>query len=346
MNFDDPRSEDDYDLAEFQSASHPHSEAPVSTAAPSQEVRFAVFLRSNAFKKFHPDFWPTLAVFSLILCSICPILWRNQFAVRSQQPSPNVHDSLARGDPPQRWYSALHDLAVCSRYMAERFWIPATERDGIPYDVVENTVNMLMRWRDDHLATVGAMNDLQSHTDYVAAVGACKWIFFLHCSSDVLIVNGLGASDCSYNVLWVILSQAMEDFGIKEVNEIMRDPSASARVLPNGDGTGALSSTTPVGLPPHLSPMVQLERAVANEALKSATRIAGLVRLVTVLLTLTADVMRFNDEGRGTGIEWIHAARSECHTLAHLFCGAATCQTGATRSIQLHRWIESEWVCL
>jgi len=145
--------------------------------------------------------------------------------------------------------------------MAQTLWVPGTERDGIPYAVVEIAVNMLMRWRDEHLATVGATNDLQAHADYVAAVGAC-------------------ASDCSYNVLWIILSQATEDFGIKEVNEVMRRP-IPARVPPNGDETGTSSSSVPVAIPPHLTPMVELERAVANEALKSATRIAGLAGVLT-----------------------------------------------------------------
>jgi hypothetical protein len=191
--------------------------------------------------------------------------------------------------------------------MAERFWIPATERDGIPYGVVEYTVNMLMRWRDEHLGTVGATNDLQNHADYVAAVGACECTFSLsRFGLDMLIVESLGASDCSYNVLWIILSQAMEDFGIKEVNEMTRS-SAPARVLPNGEGSG-----TPLGIPAHLAPMVELERAVANEAFKSATRIAGLVCLVALQSNsihpdTDTEFIRFGFEGGSSDIEWIHA---------------------------------------
>jgi hypothetical protein len=114
----------------------------------------------------------------------------------------------------------------------------------------------------------------------LALVSGIFWLllFHHHISSNALIVDGLGASDCSYNVLWIILSQATEDFGIKEVNEVMRRP-IPPRVPPNGDETGTSSSSVPMGIPPHLTPMVELEGAVANEALKSATRIAGLVRL-------------------------------------------------------------------
>lgn len=45
---------------------------------------------------------------------------------------------------------------------------------GIPYDVIIEHTTALSKWRDDHLAIVGANNDLQNIGDYVAAVSACK----------------------------------------------------------------------------------------------------------------------------------------------------------------------------
>ena len=58
--------------------------------------------------------------------------------------------------------------------MARTLWIPSTETHGIPYDILLEIVAGLREWRDENLSKVGATNDLQNHSDYVTAVGACE----------------------------------------------------------------------------------------------------------------------------------------------------------------------------
>jgi hypothetical protein len=68
-----------------------------------------------------------------------------------------------------------------------------------------------------------------------------------------------GASDATYHVIWIILFNALDDFGIREINEVVRS-----------------------GSPPDAVPNQQYEvvkRKVADEAVHSALRIAGLVSL-------------------------------------------------------------------
>lgn len=60
-------------------------------------------------------------------------------------------------------------------------------------------------------------------------------------------------------MIWIILFSALDDFGIRELNEVIR-----------------------TGSPPHAPPNHQLEtakRKVADEAAHGALRIAGLVSL-------------------------------------------------------------------
>ena len=67
-----------------------------------------------------------------------------------------------------------------------------------------------------------------------------------------------GASDATYHIMWIVLFGAVDDFGIREVNDLMR-----------------------TGSPGHLHPKTgeieALMQKVLETALASATRIAGLV---------------------------------------------------------------------
>ena len=46
---------------------------------------------------------------------------------------------------------------------------------------------------------------------------------------------GPGSVDCSYNVLWIILSQAIEDFGVKEVKEAVQAAASEKVPTPSAD---------------------------------------------------------------------------------------------------------------
>ena len=69
-----------------------------------------------------------------------------------------------------------------------------------------------------------------------------------------------GASDATYHIMWIVLFSAVDDFGIREINDLMR-----------------------TGSPGHLHPrsgeIEALKQKVMDTALASATRIAGLVSL-------------------------------------------------------------------
>lgn len=107
--------------------------------------------------------------------------------------------------------------------------------------------------------------------------------------------------------MWIALSDAIGEYGIKEVNAAYGNKRGSPAVVPNslsipptsisksaeaeepsnayGLSTdviaegGPMNGTTDASsIPSHVAHMVDLERQIASEAFKSSTRIAGLVR--------------------------------------------------------------------
>lgn len=97
-----------------------------------------------------------------------------------------------------------------------------------------------------------------------------------------------GTIDCSYHVMWIALSQATSDYGIKEVNAaldtlVAADPeSHDANGETTGPGSSDVHQIPIIGdevkeIPSELLPIIDVERSVATEALNSSTRIAGLV---------------------------------------------------------------------
>ena len=73
----------------------------------------------------------------------------------------------------------------------------------------------------------------------------------------------VGASDATYHVMWVIVFNAVDDFGVKEINEAIRMNSMQS--VPNNP---AIES---------------VKHKILDEALHGALRIAGLVRLNPLL---------------------------------------------------------------
>lgn len=74
----------------------------------------------------------------------------------------------------QGYYRASHALARIARQMSKQLWRPATESDGIPFDVLCNIVTALNEWRDEYLPRVGVPSDFESEWDFVSAVSACE----------------------------------------------------------------------------------------------------------------------------------------------------------------------------
>ena len=177
-----------------------------------------------------------------------------EFLVRLFQNSSRVQMS----DIMQGYYRAAHALARIARQMARQLWRPATDSDGMNADVVGNFTTALVDWREQYLPKVAVPSNFEADWDFVSVVSACK--FYLLPVPQLLLIRctNEGASDATYHVMWIILFNALDDFGIREINEVVRS-----------------------GSPPDAVPNQQFEavkRKVADEAVHSALRIAGLVR--------------------------------------------------------------------
>jgi len=161
------------------------------------------------------------------------------------------------------YYRAAHALARIARQMARQLWRPATDSDGMNADVVGNFTTALVDWREQYLPKVGVPSNFEADWDFVSVVSAC-------------------ASDATYHVMWIILFNALDDFGIREINEVVRS-----------------------GSPPDAVPNQQFEavkRKVADEAVHSALRIAGLAGVLTTngYLRLDSAVMHVSCIQAGT----------------------------------------------
>ncbi|EJC98863.1 uncharacterized protein FOMMEDRAFT_95450 [Fomitiporia mediterranea MF3/22] len=182
---------------------------------------------------------------------------------------PEVHDVQSVSLSPREqyevsgYYRAAHALARICRHMSKQLWRPTTESDGIPFDVLCNIVSSLNDWREEHLPRVGVPSDFESEWDFVSAVSAC-------------------ASDATYHVMWVIVFNAVDDFGIKEFNEAVR-----LNALGNVPANPTIES---------------VKHKILDEALHGALRIAGLTGVLTSngYLKLDPAVMHFSCLTAGT----------------------------------------------
>jgi hypothetical protein len=123
--------------------------------------------------------------------------------------------------------------------MSRQLWRPNTEADGIGFEQLKRLVRPLNDWRDEFLVHVGVPSNFQADWDFVAAVSACT-------------------SDAQYHVMWVILHNAVEEFGIREINEAQDLETISTES-------------------PNVLQVEELRATIANEAMHGALRIAGLV---------------------------------------------------------------------
>ncbi|KAF8743928.1 hypothetical protein AX14_013983 [Amanita brunnescens Koide BX004] len=131
------------------------------------------------------------------------------------------------------YYRAAHSLARTARKMSRLLWKPATESDGLPYDMVCSFSLELLRWKEQFLHLVGVPNGFTGEWDFVSAVSCC-------------------ASDATYHVMWIILFNALDEFGV------------------NVSGTSV-----------NQAQIDSAKRKVADEALYGALRIAGLANVLT-----------------------------------------------------------------
>jgi len=136
------------------------------------------------------------------------------------------------------YYRANHALSRVARQISKLFWKPVIELDGIPLDTLQTVMDLLYDWKTKFLQHVGVSGGLKG--DFIGAISAC-------------------ASDATYHVMWVIVFDAVDDFGIKEVNDITRN---------HNHDLGQPQ------IPPHMD---EVKVRVFDEAFRGASRIAGLI---------------------------------------------------------------------
>lgn len=134
------------------------------------------------------------------------------------------------------YYKAAHSLARISRHMSRQLWKPATDSGGIPVESLSTFTTALLEWRDNYLKKVGVPNNFRGDWDFVSAVSSC-------------------ASDATYHVMWIILFNATDDFGVKEI----KDHSAGHKI----------------------ARIEEVQQKIMDEALQGALRIAGLAAVLT-----------------------------------------------------------------
>ncbi|KAK7048273.1 hypothetical protein R3P38DRAFT_2868375 [Favolaschia claudopus] len=157
----------------------------------------------------------------------------------SHAPTPDPREQLEF----LGYYRAAHALARVARQMSRNLWRPVTDADGVPFDVLYMLTTALSTWRDEYLTVVGVPSNFEGEWDFVSAVSSC-------------------ASDATYHVMWVVLFTALDDFGVKEINEVTR-------------------MNQPISVVQNYQQIDLVMRKVADEALHGALRIAGLAGVLT-----------------------------------------------------------------
>ena len=128
--------------------------------------------------------------------------------------------------------------------MSKNLWIPTTDAEGVPVEVLRVIIQQLNDWRAQYLPRVGVPTDFAAEWDFVSAVSAC-------------------ASDATFHIMWIILFNALDDRGIRE----------------SLGSPGAVSTSTALASSSGLQQQIEeLKTKVLDEALHGAMRIAGLVR--------------------------------------------------------------------
>ncbi|EJD39970.1 hypothetical protein AURDEDRAFT_187188 [Auricularia subglabra TFB-10046 SS5] len=203
---------------------------------------------------------------------------------RSQSP----HQKTPSPSPEQQgyvhWYPAADHMTKCARQMCRVLWVPQTEAEGVPYDQLCAIVSALDDWRVKHLEKVGMPN----FTNFAAR---SEWGF--------LEAVSMCASDATYHTMWIILFNAIEEYGIRELRE------AGILVSMASDAPITCPENAPLD-PSLLSRFEETRTKLHNEAGLGALRIAELMNVLAQqnYLRLDPNVMHFSAYAAG-----LHLAR-------------------------------------
>ncbi|PWN50135.1 hypothetical protein IE53DRAFT_362612 [Violaceomyces palustris] len=164
------------------------------------------------------------------------------------------------------WYESVHETAEIHRMLADVFWIPTRARDGVEFSTVEAIVKRIERWKANHLHKVGVPTpSWPSHWDYIAAVTAC-------------------CSDISFHILWIMVFEAIDEFGIRGTDRSEAsclEGNKPLATLSSVQRSVSESTTTHPSPEPDLNQVNLLKVKVEDAALSGALRVAALTDVLS-----------------------------------------------------------------
>lgn len=212
-----------------------------------------------------------------------PVLSKDDYTTQPPLPlSVTSNDGPQQGPQPMApdqgfriWINSALDQVEMMRAVYPTLWTPLAKRQGISARKLERLVSMAYRWRSTHLPNVGAPDpDWPSHWKFADAVTACS-------------------SDINYQIIWVLIWQAVDEFGIAELK--VNDLSSFASVsLQHGESIGIPTTVAEMEL--EQSKIGGLRKSIYDEALKASLRCADLSGMLCDFdyLQHEAGIMKFS----------------------------------------------------
>ncbi|PWN37300.1 uncharacterized protein FA14DRAFT_107151, partial [Meira miltonrushii] len=157
------------------------------------------------------------------------------------------------------WLNSALDQCEMMRSVYFTLWTPCAYEEGISARKLEKLVSAAYRWRSSHLALVGAPDqDWPSQWKFADAVTACS-------------------SDLNYHVVWLLMWQAIDEYGIAELkaNNLAQYNAACTR-----HGTSSGLPVTMAEMELDQSKVNGMRNAIYEEALKAALRSANLAKML------------------------------------------------------------------
>ncbi|UZJ57322.1 hypothetical protein CBS101457_006642 [Exobasidium rhododendri] len=173
------------------------------------------------------------------------------------------------------WLRSAQQQVEMMRMVYDTLWTPYSATIGISAKKLERLASMAFSWRENHLASVGAPSPIwPSHWNFADAVTACS-------------------SDLNYHIVWILMWEAIEEFGIAELKATTL-PAYQAAALryqqqqQQGQGgrgvdsnSGSLASTTTAAeMEMDQSKIRGLRSRIYDEALNGALRSANLIQVL------------------------------------------------------------------
>jgi hypothetical protein len=190
-----------------------------------------------------------------------PYLAQEDYTTNLPAPPPAPEQEgphpLASEQGYQVWLTSSQQQVEMMRMVYPTLWDPQTAIHGVSASKLEKLVSIALAWRENHLALVGAPSPTWPSTwNFADAVTAC-------------------ASDMNYHIVWILMWEALEEFGIAEL-----------KVVPKTEGKDELDQ----------SKIIELKDRIYTEALNGSLRCANLSQVLcdNFYLRLEAGIMRWS----------------------------------------------------